>query len=72
MQLALSLLEQVPALATGLCRDTRGLLPGNIAHMLSCLDTAVSQVRCLILDQLGRACSVSGHSPAGGGVIPVG
>lgn len=44
LHLALSLLEQVPALTPGLRRDIRGLLPGNIGHVLSRLNTAVAQV----------------------------
>ena len=32
LHVILSLLEQVPALTPGLCRDTRGLLPGSVSR----------------------------------------
>ena len=55
LQLALSLMEQVPALTAGLYRNARCLLPGHVGHVLSCLNTAVTQVGRLILNDLSRA-----------------
>ena len=55
LQLALSLVEQVPALTPGLHRDARSLLPGNVGHVLSCLDAAVTQVGHLTLNDVSGA-----------------
>ena len=55
LQLALSLVQQVPALTPGLHRNARSLLPGNVGHVLSCLNTAVTQVGRLILNDVSRA-----------------
>ena len=55
LQLALSLLEQVPALTPGLRRHARSLLPGHVGHVLSGLNAAVTQVGRLILNDVSRA-----------------
>jgi hypothetical protein len=54
-QLALGLLQQVPALTHGLRRDARSLLPRDLGYVLSRLNAAVTQARGLILDNGGRA-----------------
>ena len=55
LQLALCLAQQVPALTAGLRRNARSLFPGNVGHVLSCLNAAVTQVSRLILNNVSRA-----------------